>query len=58
MASSLVHKLYREPIVFLKRRAQEEGSAKEFIHLARRIFNLDNEDIPDHAHKDRKKDKE
>jgi glutamyl-tRNA reductase len=44
--------------VFLKRRAQEEGSAKEFIHLARRIFNLDNEDIPDHAHKDRKKDKE
>lgn len=58
MANSLVHKLYREPIVFLKRRAQEEGSAKEFIHLARRIFNLDNEDVPENAHKDRKKDKE
>ncbi len=58
MASSLVHKLYHEPIVFLKRRAQEEGSSKEFIHLARRMFNLDNEDIPDNAHKDRKKNKE
>ncbi|MFP4168024.1 MAG: glutamyl-tRNA reductase [Desulfonatronovibrionaceae bacterium] len=58
MASSLVRKLYREPIVFLKRRAQEEGSAREFIHLARRIFNLDKEDIPQGAHKNRKKDKE
>ncbi|MGM0611570.1 MAG: glutamyl-tRNA reductase [Thermodesulfobacteriota bacterium] len=58
MAYSLVHKLYREPIVFLKRRAQEEGSASQFIHLARRMFNLDKEDIPDNAHQDRKKYKE
>ena len=51
---SLTHKLYREPIVFLKRRTQEEGNAERFIHTVRRIFNLDREHIPPDAHLRRK----
>jgi glutamyl-tRNA reductase len=43
-----------EPICFLKRRTQEEGSAAQFIDLARRIFNLDDETVPHDAHIDRK----
>jgi len=55
LAVSLVGKLYHEPIVFLKRRAQEEGSAEKFIDLARKIFNLDEEQIPENAHTDKKR---
>nr|WP_321514293.1 glutamyl-tRNA reductase [uncultured Pseudodesulfovibrio sp.] len=51
---SVAHKSMHEPICFLKRRTQEEGSAERFIDLARRMFNLDDESIPAEAHLDRK----
>lgn len=54
LALSLCHKIYHEPISYLKRRSQEEGSAQRFIHNARRIFNLDEDNVPDDAHLDRK----
>ncbi|QGY41187.1 glutamyl-tRNA reductase [Pseudodesulfovibrio cashew] len=51
---SVGRKCLHEPICFLKRRTQEEGSAERFIDLARRMFNLDDENVPDTAHLDRK----
>lgn len=54
LVHSLVRKLYREPIVYLKRRSEEEGNAERFIHMVRRIFDLDAENVPDDAHLDRK----
>ncbi len=54
LAKSLCHKIYHEPIGYLKRRSQEEGSAQRFIHNARRMFNLDEEAVPEDAHLDRK----
>ncbi|MDD3312009.1 glutamyl-tRNA reductase [Pseudodesulfovibrio sp.] len=51
---SVAHKTLHEPICFLKRRTQEEGSAERFIDLARRMFNLDDETVPSTAHMDRK----
>ncbi len=51
---SVGRKSLHEPICFLKRRTQEEGSAERFIDLARRMFNLDDEKVPDTAHLDRK----
>ena len=54
LALSLAKKLYHEPIMFLKRRAREEENAQKFIDLIRRIFNLDNEDVPENAHRGRK----
>lgn len=51
---SVGRKSLHEPICFLKRRTQEEGSAERFIDLARRMFNLDEETIPETAHFDRK----
>ena len=56
LAQSLCHKIYHEPISYLKRRSQEEGSAQRFIHNTRRIFNLDEEVVPADAHQDRKSD--
>lgn len=55
LASSLVGKLYHEPIIFLKRRSREEESSDKFIDLTRRIFNLDNEQAPENAHQNRKR---
>ncbi|WP_291318228.1 glutamyl-tRNA reductase [Desulfonatronospira sp.] len=55
LAESLVGKLYHEPIVFLKRRAMEEGSSEKYIDLARKIFNLDEEQIPDNPHAEKKR---
>jgi glutamyl-tRNA reductase len=54
LARSLCHKIYHDPIRYLKRRSQEEGSAQRFIHNARRMFNLDEEAVPEDAHLDRK----
>ncbi|WP_461209415.1 glutamyl-tRNA reductase [Desulfocurvus sp. DL9XJH121] len=54
LVRSLVHKLYHEPIDFLKRRTQESGKAGDFIGLTRRMFNLDEDDIPLDAHANRK----
>ena len=51
---SIGKKALHEPICFLKRRTQEEGSAERFIDLARRMFNLDDENVPDTAHLARK----
>lgn len=51
---SVGRKAMHEPICFLKRRTQEEGSAERFIDLARRMFNLDDEVVPNTAHIDRK----
>lgn len=55
MAESLYKKLYHHPITFLKRRAQEEDNARHFISLTRRMFNLDQEEVPPEAHAFRKK---
>jgi glutamyl-tRNA reductase len=52
---SVARKLYHEPVRFLKRRAMEEGAAERFIDLARRMFNLDDEEPPEDAHADRKR---
>ncbi len=57
LAMSLVGKLYHDPIVFLKRRAREEGSSQKFIELARRIFNLDDEPMHQDTHQNRKERK-
>ena len=54
MAYSISRKLCHEPMVFLKRRAEEEDAADKFIDLTRRMFNLDDEFVPDDAHEDRK----
>ncbi|NCD24582.1 MAG: glutamyl-tRNA reductase [Deltaproteobacteria bacterium] len=54
LAISICHKICHEPISYLKRRSQEEGSAQRFIHNARRMFNLDHEIIPEEAHLDRR----
>ncbi|MBU4379662.1 MAG: glutamyl-tRNA reductase, partial [Proteobacteria bacterium] len=43
---SVGRKALHEPICFLKRRTQEEGSADQFIDMARRMFNLDDETVP------------
>lgn len=51
---SVGRKSLHEPICFLKRRTQEEGSAERFIDLARRMFNLDDEIVPSSAHLSRK----
>ncbi|MFW5863584.1 MAG: glutamyl-tRNA reductase, partial [Desulfohalobiaceae bacterium] len=57
MAESMYKKLYHNPIDFLKRRAQEENSARELTSLARRMFNLDQEQVPKDAHAFRKKNR-
>lgn len=54
LAMSIGKKLLHEPVTFLKRRTEEEGAAERFVDLARRMFNLDNETIPDNAHSSRK----
>lgn len=54
LVTSLTRKLCHDPILFLKRRAQEEGKADHVIHMVRRIFNLDAESVPDDAHLNRK----
>ncbi len=56
LATSLVGKLYHGPIVFLKRRAREEGTSQKFIDLARKFFNLDDEHIPPDAHQSKKRE--
>jgi glutamyl-tRNA reductase len=55
LVESMVMKLYREPVIYLKRRSQEEGYSQRVISEMRRIFNLDKQRIPPHAHRDRKK---
>lgn len=52
LSLSISHKLLHEPIAFLKRRAREEKGDR-FIDLTRRMYNLDRERVPAHAHADR-----
>lgn len=54
LVCSVSQKVLHEPIVFLKRRAQEEGKSEQFIVMARRMFNLDCENVPAHAHLERR----
>ncbi|WP_462324910.1 glutamyl-tRNA reductase [Desulfoplanes sp.] len=54
LAHSLIGKLYCEPIGYLKRRSMEEGTITKCIHDTRRMFNLDNENVPEDAHAGRK----
>jgi glutamyl-tRNA reductase len=56
LVESMVKKLYREPVVYLKRRSREEGYSRKIISEMRRIFNLDRKKVPPHAHADRKKE--
>lgn len=53
LALTLSRKLYHDPLVFLKRRSNEEGGER-FLDLARRMFNLDLDSVPPEAHLDRK----
>lgn len=55
LAQSLTKKLYHPPIAFLKRRGQERDHAQYYVSLMRRMFDLDQDDIPDEAHAERRK---
>ena len=54
LAKSISKKLLHEPICFLKRRSHEEGSSSVFIDRTRRMFNLDNEKLPEKTHGSKK----
>ena len=54
LAHSLISKLYCEPIAYLKRRSKEEDATTKCVHDARRMFNLDDENVPETAHANRK----
>lgn len=54
MLTSVVKKLHHEPIMFLKRRfAEDESLGMQHIAIARRMFNLDNETVPEDPHSGR-----
>ena len=55
LGASLSRKLYHFPITFLKRRSQEEDSCQYFVSLIRRMFDLDQDVIPEDAHAFKKK---
>ena len=50
MLSSVVKRLNHEPIMFLKRRVEEDDLGVQRIVMVRRMFNLDNEITPDDPH--------
>ncbi|MFO7803979.1 MAG: glutamyl-tRNA reductase [Desulfovermiculus sp.] len=58
LAQSLAKKLYHPAITFLKRRGQEADQAQYYVSLTRRMFDLDQDDIPDDAHAQRRGKKE
>ncbi len=53
MFGAIIKKLNHEPISFIKRRFHEDAGT-QYISTVRRIFNLDQEEIPTEAHRDRK----
>jgi len=55
MLISTAKKLNHDPITFLKRRFAEEEAGMRFVTLARSLFNLDDENVPNDAHLGRKK---
>ncbi|MDR3073378.1 MAG: glutamyl-tRNA reductase, partial [Deltaproteobacteria bacterium] len=56
MALSMAKKLNHPPISFLKRHFEEEDTAIRFLALARSMFNLDDDALPEEAHRGRKKE--
>ena len=57
MLLSVGKKLNHDPITFLKRRFEEEEAGMRFVTLARAMFNLDGESVPEDAHLGRKRDR-
>ena len=55
MASSATKKLNHAPIAYLKRRYAEEGADMRFVSVARAMFDLDDETVPENAHQGRKR---
>ena len=55
MAVAMAKKINHAPIAFLKRRVTGEEAGMRFVTLARSMFDLDNEPVPDDAHLGRKK---
>lgn len=55
MAAAMAKKVNHDPITFLKRRFEEEEAGMRFITLARSMFNLDGDEVPDDAHFGRKR---
>ncbi|MFW5735067.1 MAG: glutamyl-tRNA reductase [Oceanidesulfovibrio sp.] len=55
LVDSVVKKVLHEPIIFLKRRSAEEESARRYIDTTRRMFNLDDETVPEDAHANRRR---
>ena len=55
MVFSMAKKLNHDPITYLKRRYAEEETGMRLVTLARSMFNLDGETVPDDAHLGRKK---
>ena len=60
MLASVIKKYSHEPITYLKRRCAERSGAEReeiertHINLIRRIFNLDEETVPEHPHRGRR----
>lgn len=54
MAAAMVKKMNHAPISYLKRRYAEENGMR-FVTLARAMFNLDDETVPEDAHLGRKR---
>ncbi|MFW5997974.1 MAG: glutamyl-tRNA reductase [Desulfovermiculus sp.] len=55
LAQSIARKLYHPAISFLKRRGQEQDQAQYYVSLTRRMFDLDQDPVPDDAHAGKKK---
>lgn len=55
MLAASAKKLNHDPITFLKRRFAEEEAGMRFVTLARSMFNLDNESVPNDTHLGRKR---
>lgn len=57
MLKSIVSKLYQSPILFLKRRQQEEGTVEKYLDALRKMFSLDEINLEEnkkiHEHKKR-----
>jgi glutamyl-tRNA reductase len=56
LARSLSRKFYHHPITFLKRKAMDEDSARYFISLTRRMFDLDSDRGSQDTHGSRNRD--
>lgn len=55
MVAGMAKKLNHYPIVYLKRRFDEDDTGMQLVTLVRSMFNLDGDDVPDDAHLGRKR---